>query len=179
MQSIDFIKIFWFFLPAGTANMSPVIFKFVNFLNFPVDFNKKIGGKPIFGRNKTYRGFFFGIVASIFIVFLQASIYPGFRTVSLVDYSSVSFWILGFLLGFGALFGDLVKSFFKRQLNIPSGKTWAPFDQIDWIIGAVVFACFYINLSVDQIVVAIVMFGLLHPIVNLTAYFLKIKNNKF
>lgn len=179
MELIDFIKIIWFFLPAGVANMSPVIFKFVNFLNYPVDFNKQIKNKPIFGPHKTYRGIFFGVIASILFVFIQGLIYPGTKAISLIDYSSANFIFLGFLLGFGALFGDLIKSFFKRQFNIDSGKPWVPFDQIDWILGAVVFTGFYVKLSLSQIIFAVIIFGVFHPLINLLGYFLKIKKNKF
>lgn len=179
MELLDLLKIFWFFLPAGIANMSPVIFKFVNFLNYPIDFNKKFNEKPIFGQNKTYRGIFFGVVASILFVLLQTMIYPETKSISLINYYSVNFIILGFLLGFGALFGDLVESFFKRQLNIDSGKPWIPFDQLDWILGAVIFIYFYIPLSLKEIIAIIIIFGILHPIINLLGYFLKFKSNKF
>ena len=83
------------------------------------------------------------------------------------------------MLGFGALFGDSVKSFFKRQLNIKPGKSWIPFDQVDWIIGAILFSIFYVALSLYDVIFAIIIFGVLHPIVNLIGYFLKIKKNKF
>ena len=179
MELLDLVKIFWFFLPAGAANMSPVIFKFVNFLNYPVDFNKKLNSKPIFGENKTYRGLFFGIVSSILFVFLQTIIYPETKFISLINYSSINFLAFGFFLGFGALFGDLIKSFLKRQFNIPPGKPWVPFDQIDWILGAIMFIYFYVPISLKEITAAIIIFGILHPAVNFIGYLLKIKENKF
>jgi len=62
------IIIFYFMLPAYFANMAPVIMKniFKN-LAFPIDLNKKINNKPIFGKNKTFRGLFFGILFAIII----------------------------------------------------------------------------------------------------------------
>lgn len=159
--------------------MSPVIFKFVKFLDYPVDFGKKINNKPIFGQHKTYRGLFFGILVSIFIVFLQNIFYPKTQQISLLDYSASNFWVLGFLLGFGALFGDLAKSFLKRQFGILPGQPWVPFDQIDWIIGAIVFTYFYTSLKIADIALVIVIFGLLHPIANLLGFYLKIKKNRF
>jgi CDP-2,3-bis-(O-geranylgeranyl)-sn-glycerol synthase len=179
MEILEILKIFWFFLPAGIANMSPVLFKWLNFLNYPVDFGKKLNKKPILGKNKTFRGLITGVLMSIIFTYIQILLYPNTKYISLINYSETNFIFLGFLLGFGALFGDLTKSFFKRQLNIKPGKSWIIFDQLDWIIGAIVFTIFYIKLSVAQILIAIILFGILHPIVNLIGYLIKIKKNKF
>lgn len=178
-EILNLIKIFWFFLPAGIANMSPVLFKWINFLNYPVDFNKKINNKPIFGKNKTYRGLFSGIIISIITVYIQAVFYQFTKAFSLIDYSAVNLFLLGSLLGFGALGGDLLKSFFKRQINMPPGKSWIPFDQIDWIIGAIILTSFYILLSLENILTAIILFGLLHPVINYIGYIIKIKKSRF
>ena len=155
--------------------MAPVLFKKVDFLNYAVDFNKKIGKKPILGKNKTFRGLFFGIILSIITVYLQKLI----NIPSIVDYNTVNPLVLGFLLGFGALFGDLVKSFFKRQLNIQPGKPFIPFDQIDWILGAMVFALFYVKITFLQAASAVIIFGILHPFINILGFWLKLKKNKF
>ncbi|MBR9703121.1 CDP-archaeol synthase, partial [Candidatus Woesearchaeota archaeon] len=45
-------------------------------------------------------------------------------------------WWFGFLAGFGALLGDLVESFIKRQLGFKSGELFFPWDKIDFVIGA-------------------------------------------
>jgi CDP-archaeol synthase len=36
----------------------------------------------------------------------------------------------GLLISFGALAGDSIKSFFKRQIGIRSGASWLVFDQL-------------------------------------------------
>jgi CDP-2,3-bis-(O-geranylgeranyl)-sn-glycerol synthase len=53
------------------------------------------------------------------------------------DYANLP-WILGALLGAGAIGGDAVKSFFKRRVGVPAGHSWMPFDQLDYIVGAIV-----------------------------------------
>jgi CDP-2,3-bis-(O-geranylgeranyl)-sn-glycerol synthase len=173
------IQTFWFLLPAGIANMSPVIFKWVPLLNYPVDSNKKFRGKPMLGKNKTYRGLLVGTVMAILTVYIQGKLYPQMIDFSIIDYSQINIILLGFLLGFGALAGDMVESFFKRQVNIKPGKSWVPFDQIDWIVGSIIFASMYINVPLKFIITSIILFGVLHPLVNLTGYFLRIKKNKF
>ena len=173
------IQTFWFLLPAGIANMSPVLFKKVPFLNFSVDLGAKLGGRPLFGSHKTYRGFFFGTLMAVLTVWLQKFFYPQLINISLIDYSVINVFLLGFLLGFGALLGDLVKSFFKRRLNIRSGQPWIIFDQLDWIIGSLMLAGFYVSISWESALVSVIIFGLLHPLVNLLGYFLHFKENKF
>lgn len=165
------LKTLYFFLPAAFANMAPVLFK-----NIPI-FNKPINIK-LFGSHKTYRGFFFGIILAIAVSFLQFLISP-YANLSLIQYTTNNFLLIGFLLGAGAITGDLVKSFFKRRLNIKPGNSFIPFDQIDWIIGAIIFTFPIIIYSLIQILSLLIICGLLHPLTNLLGYALKIKKNKF
>lgn len=173
------IQAFWLLLPAGFANMAPVLFNRLNFLNYPVDFNILLNKKPLLGKHKTYRGLFFGIILSIIVVYIQKLAYPAMKSYSLFDYSSANILLVGFLFGFGALFGDMLKSFFKRRININPGKAWTPFDQIDWIIGSLIFINFYIRIPLEIIIFALIIFSLLHPAINYIGYALKLKKNKF
>jgi len=129
-------------LPAYFANMAPVLLKnYLKFLAVPVDFNKKIGGKPIFGKHKTWRGIFVACIISMFVFYVQQYLYRFdiFKEISLLNYSEHTLF-LGFLLGFGAIIGDLIKSFFKRRFNIKPGAPWIPFDQLDFVTGALLFS---------------------------------------
>ncbi len=172
------------FLPAGFANMTPPLLKKINFLAEPIDFGKKFRGKRIFGDHKTWRGLIFGIIVAIAICWAQRLLYPHFAEYSLLDYQNINVNVLGFVLGFGALGGDIVKSFFKRQIGVAPGKTWIIFDQIDWIVGASFLMWVFFEFSPDIFsgwvyVVAIILFGLLHPIFNLISWVLGIQKNKF
>jgi CDP-2,3-bis-(O-geranylgeranyl)-sn-glycerol synthase len=158
--------------------MAPVLVKKVNFLNVPVDFGLKLRGKRFFGAHKTYRGFLFGVLVAIFVVYIQKVVY-GFYQFGFIDYSSVNVFLLGFLLGFGALFGDLIKSFFKRRVGIKSGRSWFPFDQVDWVIGAFLFVILYYSVSINYFWAALILFLILHPLTNYIGYLLKVKDNKF
>lgn len=173
------LEIFWLLLPAGLATCSPVWFKWLPILNYPVDFNLNFRGKRLLGDNKTYRGFFIGIVMAIIVVHIQKILYSTTSSFSLINYSEINVVLFGFLLGFGALFGDAVKSFFKRQRGIKPGVSWPPFDQIDWIVGTILLASLYISIPWQYIIIAFVLFGLLHPMLNLAAYYLHIKKDKF
>ncbi len=171
--------IIWFYFPAGAANMAPVLFKWVPFLNYPVDLGKKFSGQPIFGSHKTYRGFVVGILAAVAWLALQRYIYNINPSYALIDYNSINIWLLGFLMGFGALFGDLARSFIKRRLGIEPGKPWFPWDQVDFILGAIIFSYLYIPLSGDILIAAVVLGIVLHPAFNYMGYLCRVKKNKF
>jgi len=168
------IKSLYFMLPAYFANMAPVIAKKIPFLVYPIDFGKTLKNKPIFGKNKTFRGLFFAVLFGIIVAFIQYKLKWSY---SIVDYSN---WILiGFLLGFGAIIGDLIKSFFKRRLNIKPGQRFFPWDQLDFVIGALVFASFVVKLELSIIVTIIIVSILGHIIVNHCAFYLKIRKEKW
>ena len=163
----------WFLLPGILANTIPVLVKNIKFLDYPIDFKKKLNGKRIFGDHKTFRGFFFGILTALLIVYLQKALYSVefFRRYSLIDYSSQNIFFLGFLLGFGALFGDSLKSFFKRRLGIKPGDSWFPFDQTDFVFGMILFI---LPIYVPSLLQIINMFGIL-LILHLIAVFIGFK----
>ncbi len=140
----------WYLLPAALGNHTascgnriwlPAILKdSLAKLARPVDFGVRWHGKEIFGKNKTWRGLLVGIIVGIVASGIQALLFiktDFFRNNTLVDYTRVNFIFLGALMGGGALSGDLVKSFIKRRLDVPSGKPWFPWDQLDWIAGAI------------------------------------------
>ena len=90
---IYIIKLIWLFLPAGMANMAPVIFRRINFLNYPVDGGKLMDGKRIFGSHKTWRGLFFGFVSALILIYIQQWLYPYVESISIIDYSKSNIWL--------------------------------------------------------------------------------------
>jgi CDP-2,3-bis-(O-geranylgeranyl)-sn-glycerol synthase len=159
-----FLQSIYLMLPAYAAIIAPVFVRKVRFLDVPIDFGKRINGKPIIGRHKTYRGYFFGIFAAGVVVLIQMLLSTHTRVMSLVDYASWNAVAVGLMLGFLALLGDTIKSFFKRRIGIPEGKDWRPFDQIDYTL-----LCGFYLISIGQeiqtVMAAIISSGTLHYIV--------------
>lgn len=174
----------WFFLPAGVANSAPVFANKVPLLKrlgMPIDGGKSYRGKRIFGDHKTVRGFVVGVISAIAIAGLQMVLYSNFewaKTLSRsIDYSDPIVLLLGALLGFGALFGDAVESFFKRQLSIPSGKSWFPYDQIDYIVGALIMSAPIVSLRTSEYIAIFIVWFLIHPVATFIAWTLKLKDS--
>jgi len=167
-------------LPAYAANSFPVIANYLNLLPSlakPVDFNMKLFKQPLFGHSKTIRGFIVGILAAMIFGVLQFLLNGNqlFQSYSLINYTITNSLIIAFLLGFGALLGDLIKSFIKRRFAISSGKPWPIFDQIDYPIGAILMASLFYSPSIPHILTIILISAFFSITSNIIAYLLGIK----
>lgn len=174
----------YFIIPAYFANMAPVIAKKIKILKSadkPIDNNKQLNGKPIFGRNKTYRGFIVAIIAGIILAYVQKAVYviSFFKWISIIDYSNPL--LIGFLLGTGAITGDLIKSFFKRRANIAPGKKFIPFDQTDFVFGAYIFIypVYYGQITLLLIMTSLIASFFLHILINHISFYLGIRKVKW
>jgi CDP-2,3-bis-(O-geranylgeranyl)-sn-glycerol synthase len=110
------------------GNMAPPLLRFWPCWNPPID-------ERLLGSHKTVGGFIAGVAAAVMATGLQAHLMPA--SLALVDYRR---WVpVGLALGLGAMTGDCVKSAIKRWRRKPPGSSWMPFDQLDFIVGALVF----------------------------------------
>lgn len=160
-----------FFLPAGVSNMAPVLSNripgFKNW-NTPLDFGKSWRGQRIFGTNKTWRGLVSGIVAGTLTGLI---LYGPFFS----DDNKVTFLFVCAAMSAGALFGDAVESFFKRQRGVSSGSSWFPFDQTDYIIGGLLFTLPFGILPLWLVVWVFILYFGLHLLSSYIGYLLGLK----
>lgn len=158
-----FIEALKFIFPAYCANAIPVIAGG----GLPLDFNKKAtDGKPIFGKNKTFRGFLAGLIVGTGVGFAETVVfnYP---------------YLLGFMLSLGALMGDLAGAFVKRRLGIAPGGLLPVIDQVDFVLGAILFS---IPLQIPLLtwelaVMALIVTPPIHLLTNFAAYKAGLKSN--
>jgi CDP-2,3-bis-(O-geranylgeranyl)-sn-glycerol synthase len=165
----DILFALWFMLPVAGANVTPIFSAAtpgLRHLNAPIDNGRTFRGKRIFGSHKTWRGLVTGIIAATLTLWLQqeaVSHYHWARELAGgVDYSALSTLILGPLFGIGALGGDAAKSFFKRQRGIEPGRSWLPFDQLDYIIGGVLVSLPFVTVSAPRYAWIAVIWFLMH-----------------
>lgn len=175
---MNFVEILYLTLPAFIANMLPVFATKINFwrsLNFPVDGGKMIFRRRIFGENKSIRGLVVGTIGGAIVGAIQflAQKY-GVFTIDILE-SFFEFVIFGTLAGFGALVGDLAGSFLKRLFHVAPGRPFLPLDQIDYIFGFWIFTTPLIAWEFSAILFLLIFVAIVNPLVNLTAYFLRIK----
>ena len=150
-----------FIFPAYCANAAPVLAGG----GLAIDFGRNfLDGKRIFGNNKTIRGFFFGLAVGI--------------AVGLVEWMLFDYQLpFSFLTPLGALLGDLAAAFLKRRLGVAPGDLFPIVDQIDFVVGAIIFVL-PLNIIYWELVIAVVIITPpIHLITNFGAYKLNLKKN--
>lgn len=178
----DLIVALWFFLPAGAANVAPILVakaRIMTSLAVPLDGGAHWRGKRVFGDNKTWRGMVAGVIAAVlafgaqqWIVHLSPTIGGYFAN---IDYLSLPTILMGTLFALGALGGDAIESFFKRKRGIPAGRAWIPFDQLDYIIGSILLTMPLVLLTLPQYAWALVCWCGIHICVSYLGYKLGFK----
>jgi CDP-2,3-bis-(O-geranylgeranyl)-sn-glycerol synthase len=171
------LKTVWLFLPIGLANIFASLSRHIlPRWDYPLDFYKTWRGQRIFGAHKTWRGLIVGVLAAFLFFIFQKYLYassPAIHDFSLIDYNSVNI-LTGLVMGLGALLGDALKSFFKRQKNIPPGQPWFPYDQLDFVLGGALLSWPLITVSADIIIIAIGLGLLFHLLFKVIGYLFRI-----
>jgi len=74
-----------------------------------------------------------GVLAAVVVTFVQSRVaWEG----AVVTYD---YWAaLRLRFGVGAMTGDSAKSFVKRRAGIAPSKPWIPWDQLDFVLGALI-----------------------------------------
>lgn len=149
-----------FLFPAYCANATPVLVGG----GLPIDLGKNfVDGKPIFGKNKTFRGFIMGLAVGTLAGLMESFLF----------HYPIAF---GFAISMGALLGDLAGAFLKRRIGIAPGKPLPIVDQIDFVIGALIFAIPLKMPSLELAIASLVITPPLHILTNFTSYKMGLKN---
>jgi CDP-2,3-bis-(O-geranylgeranyl)-sn-glycerol synthase len=161
------LQLIYFMLPAYAANMAPPFAKYWPGWNTPIAARE-------LGTHKTVIGFAFGVVAAVLVAGIQSRIS---WTGVIVDYDD---WLaLGLRFGIGAMGGDSLKSLVKRRLGIPPGAPWRPFDQLDFVVGALVLVGSMVRLAAVDYGLILALTGAGHIVTNQVAYALGIRDTRW
>jgi len=160
------VSLAWFFAPAWCANMAPPFVRYWRGWNRPVS-------RRWLGSHKTVVGVLAGVLTGVATTAVQA--HARVPLAVLADYAEWP-W-LGLAFGGGAMAGDMLKSFLKRRLGIPPGARWIPFDQVDFAIGALVFASPFATLGFGDAIVLLVLTFAGAMVLNRIAFRLGIKRD--
>jgi len=147
------IQALWLVLPAYIANASALLVGG----GAPIDFGKNWrDGRRILGDGKTWRGLITGAVVGMtggfgLSVVAKYAAMSDFAFLGINDFTGFPLMIpIIASICFGALIGDIVESFFKRRIGKVRGQDWIPFDQLDFILGALFFS--FVTSGVLQII---------------------------
>jgi len=126
------------------ANTAPLVAKnvFRAHMARPIDGGCRFfDGAPVFGRSKTYRGILAAIAATLVAA---AVIGPSIQ--------------LGLIVGIGAMAGDLMSSFAKRRMKLPSSSQSTGLDQIPESLIPLLMAETLLPLTVGEITAIVIVF---------------------
>lgn len=127
------LEVLYLFIPAIIANTSPGL---AATLRFPGDI--PIAAR-VLGAHKTWRGHIaslFGGIAAAYMLHIIAILSDGAWVTA--QYQE-RWFTLAVLMTVGAKLGDTIKSGIKRRLKKVEGAPWYPWDQIDYMVGAILF----------------------------------------
>jgi CDP-2,3-bis-(O-geranylgeranyl)-sn-glycerol synthase len=176
--ALETLRVLYFFVPAYLANMAPVLVgKRLTALAVPLDFGASLGGVRIFGDHKTWRGLIVGVATGTVAFLLQRALYDAEigRALALFDYATLPA-LTGAGLGFGAILGDAVKSFFKRRVGIAPGKPWIGPDEIDFYLGGAAVAACLVPLPLVPLLLSIPVVIVGHLLSNVISWALGLKD---
>lgn len=117
----------------------------------PIDRGAKLWGEPLFGENKTWRGFVVLIPVVTVLFGLQGALL-GDNQGGIWQLTVAQWFALGFLSVMAYSLGELPNSFIKRRLGIAPGES--PSSALGRKVALIVD-------QLDSIVAALVMIGLL------------------
>jgi CDP-2,3-bis-(O-geranylgeranyl)-sn-glycerol synthase len=157
----DVLSALYFMIPAYVANSTPTIFGGGKAIDLGRRF---IDGEPIFGANKTIRGFIGGLALGSSVGIVEALVF------------SQGLLPKSVLTSLGSLSGDLAGAFIKRRMKLSPGFPLPLMDQLDFILGALLFSCPIYGLNMNVIFILLLITPPLHLATNSIAYALKLKN---
>lgn len=148
------VEAIWLMLPAYIGNMSAVPFGGGKPLDLGRDF---LDGRRVFGNGKTFRGTTIYVFIALVVGTLQRA--PMF----------------GLFLGVGAAVGDVTGSFIKRRIGLKQGDPAPLLDQLDFAVGALVFASLITRIEVSVVITIIIITPILHVLTNRLGCLLELK----
>lgn len=158
------LQVLYLMAPAYAANMAPPFLRFWHGWNPPLQ-------RHLFGAHKTVLGFAAGVAAGLAAAWLQARIGWAHARIAPADWAAT-----GLALGFGAMAGDTLKSFCKRRTGRAPGTPWPPFDQLDFVAGALLLVAPWVDLRADEVALVLGLSFLGDLLVNRLAFRLGIKD---
>lgn len=146
--------------------------------NRAIDAGYTFRNKPIFGENKTWRGFVFMVPATgvCFILMHVALRIILAERLHLWPLTSSEYFLLGCWTGLGFMIIELPNSFVKRQLRIPPGAAAKNkrarnacfiLDQIDSIAGGLLAIWIFVPMPLSAVASLLILGGLAHYVFNL------------
>jgi len=149
----EVVSAFYFILPLYLMNaLILVLWRKKIITNFMIN-------KEVFGIGRYWDGIFLIIFG-----------------VCLLYYIFFNSWQLGLVMGSGMAFGVLSSSFIKRRIGLKSGSPFPILDQLDFVLGSGLFYLLFFGTLYEGFFIICLLTLIFHPLSNLLAYKLGLKD---
>jgi CDP-2,3-bis-(O-geranylgeranyl)-sn-glycerol synthase len=174
------VDVLWLLVPllgAAVAHAPVLRLDLLRTWKRPIDGGRTLGGKRLFGDNKTWRGAF-AMAGGVVLATLVLSRFPGYVSRLPAELRGAHPLLLGLALGVGMVVGELPNSFLKRRLGVEPGArarsglgiVLSILDQGDYVIGIWVCLAPLWIMPPAKVAVAFVAVVAVHAVVNVLLY---------
>lgn len=171
---VEFVKALFILLPAYAANGFPPLARGKK----PMDFGRNFfDNRRLLGNGKTWEGFSLGLFIGTLVGALEAYLYPdlnAYANLFGVSLPQINLFV-GFMIALGALCGDLAGSFIKRRLKMPRGANAPLLDQLNFVVGTILFVYWFTEIGVWMIAIMLIITPIIHRAASIIGYILKFK----
>lgn len=186
---------FWLATPAilaGVLHMVVVKRKLLEQLAVPIDGGRTLGGKRIFGDNKTWRGGVVMVALGAWLGALQGHFFGDIASargwsvlgdVALARGYATQYALAHAVFGIGYVLGELPNSFLKRRIDIGPGKKgrgvigacFFVLDQADSVVAAFALGALFFPFGARFVILASVVLSAVHLVINLILAVTRVK----
>ncbi len=174
----------WLLLPAYAANGFAPLVKYAG-KKHRIDAGRSLGGRPLLGEGKTWEGLLLGVLVAMAVALVQYVAFPFLpwelsEQLHGVRLNIIPMWSgLGFLLGLGAMTGDIAGSFLKRRLSLKRGSPAPVLDQDDFVVGAFLFASLLAAVELSWVALYLIITPVFHFIACYIGFRLGVKKEPY
>lgn len=162
-------QLLYFMAPAYAANMAPPFVRYWRGWNRPIS-------EAWLGSHKTIVGFGAGVLAAVAVTYTQSRIAWNGALLSYEHWPYDNWLVLGLRFGVGAMAGDSAKSLVKRRVEVAPGTPWRPWDQVDFVLGALLFVWGTAALSWIDVTTILAISVAGHVLVSHVAYWIGVRD---
>ena len=162
----------WFVAPAWAANAFPPLVGG----RIPLDGRIKWRGRRLLGDSKTIEGTLGGLIFGCFVGWLQLLAKPMFPADAWQDLGLFEMTpLIIVLIVLGALAGDIIGSAAKRRAGLKPGTNFWPFDQLGFVVFAMIFSAPILVLQIGTIAFIVILTLFVHWFGNQLGYAMRVK----
>jgi CDP-2,3-bis-(O-geranylgeranyl)-sn-glycerol synthase len=165
----EFVFAWWILFPIYAANCIPPLARGKR----PLDGGRTLGdGRRILGDGKTVEGTALGLAAGMAVIIAEIFLSPALNAFGAewsVTLPPLTLFA-GLMLVLGAVLGDLGGSFIKRRLGYERGAKVRGLDRLNFILGALLLAYWFIPITPLMIAYMLILTPPLHRALNVIGH---------